>query len=148
MLGSGTLNVGTIKGGVAPNVVPNYCEVDLDRRLVPGETQRMVVSQIKSLMKELKIDYEMEVKKSRPPFALDKGSFLPRFMGRLVPVEYTSAPGYTEAELYKSLANIDCVVYGPGDKEVIHKENEYVSVSSLYRSQQYFTKIINAYCQS
>lgn len=148
MLGTGTLNAGTIKGGVAPNVVPDCCEIDLDRRLVPGEDERMVVSQIKSIMKELKIDYDMDVKKSRPPFALDQQSFLPKFMGKFVPVEYTSAPGYTEAELYKSLGNIDCVVYGPGDKEVIHKENECVSVQSLYTSQKYFTKIISAWCQS
>jgi len=33
-----SINVGTIKGGVKTNVVPDMCEVNIDRRLLPEET--------------------------------------------------------------------------------------------------------------
>src|SRR5205085_713777 len=36
VLGGATLNVGTIRGGVKTNVVPDCCTVALDMRTVPG----------------------------------------------------------------------------------------------------------------
>lgn len=33
-----TLNLGTISGGAAPNIVPAKCRVELDIRYLPGET--------------------------------------------------------------------------------------------------------------
>ncbi|WP_422930569.1 M20 family metallopeptidase [Singulisphaera sp. PoT] len=37
VLGSPTLSVGRIEGGVSVNVVPDWCAVEIDRRLIPGE---------------------------------------------------------------------------------------------------------------
>ena len=37
LVGSPTVNAALISGGSAPNVVPDRCEVDIDRRIVPGE---------------------------------------------------------------------------------------------------------------
>ena len=36
-LGPPTVNVALVAGGSAPNVVPDRCEVEIDRRIVPGE---------------------------------------------------------------------------------------------------------------
>ena len=38
LVGRPTVNAALIRGGSAPNVVPDRCEVDIDRRIVPGET--------------------------------------------------------------------------------------------------------------
>jgi acetylornithine deacetylase len=38
LLGPGVINVGTIEGGLKPNIVPSCCRVGLSRRLLPGET--------------------------------------------------------------------------------------------------------------
>ena len=37
LTGPPTVNVALIAGGSAPNVVPDRCEVEIDRRIVPGE---------------------------------------------------------------------------------------------------------------
>ena len=37
MLGPPTLSVGRIEGGQSVNVVPDWCEIEVDRRLIPGE---------------------------------------------------------------------------------------------------------------
>ena len=37
ILGSPSLSVGRIEGGESVNVVPDWCEVEVDRRLIPGE---------------------------------------------------------------------------------------------------------------
>ena len=38
LTGRPTVNAALITGGSAPNVVPDRCEVDIDRRISPGET--------------------------------------------------------------------------------------------------------------
>ncbi len=40
ILGPPSLSVGRIEGGVSVNVVPDRCEVEIDRRMIPGETAR------------------------------------------------------------------------------------------------------------
>ena len=37
LLGPATLSVGLIEGGTSVNTVPDFCHVEVDRRLVPGE---------------------------------------------------------------------------------------------------------------
>ena len=148
LLGKGTINIGTIHGGTATNVVPDYCEVEIDRRIVPGENIAIVLSQIKKILDGLKLDYELEVKKSRAPFKLSENSYIVKFLRGIVSGDYGGAPGYTEAELYKTMANIDCVVFGPGEKEVIHKPNEYVYVADLIKSKDYFSRIVRMWCHS
>ena len=43
VLGNATWNVGTIRGGAGVNVVPDRCEIEIDRRLVPGDTSAEVL---------------------------------------------------------------------------------------------------------
>ncbi|HXH29027.1 MAG TPA: M20/M25/M40 family metallo-hydrolase, partial [Candidatus Polarisedimenticolia bacterium] len=46
ILGGPTLNVGLIRGGVAPNAVPADCEATLDIRYVPGQTAESVRAEV------------------------------------------------------------------------------------------------------
>ncbi|WP_158621296.1 M20 family metallopeptidase [Streptomyces triticirhizae] len=50
LLGHPTVNVGTIEGGVKPNIVPSRCRVGLSRRLLPGETPAVVRAEIAELL--------------------------------------------------------------------------------------------------
>ena len=36
VLGHPTINTGIVRGGSQPNIVPDVCEADLDRRTLPG----------------------------------------------------------------------------------------------------------------
>ena len=37
LLGTPTINLGTVQGGICVNAVPDRCTVELDRRLLPHE---------------------------------------------------------------------------------------------------------------
>lgn len=50
LVGSPTLSVGTIRGGVAVNVVPERCEIMVDRRIVPGETPDEALAEIEAVL--------------------------------------------------------------------------------------------------
>lgn len=49
LLGKSTYTVGTIRGGVAINVIPDACEAQLDIRLIPGLDHGEVVRQVQEL---------------------------------------------------------------------------------------------------
>src|SRR3954467_1188440 len=59
LLGCATVSVGTICGGTQPNIVPDQCEISVDRRTLPGETEAGVSRQIKQLLAKRGIKVEM-----------------------------------------------------------------------------------------
>jgi acetylornithine deacetylase/succinyl-diaminopimelate desuccinylase family protein len=145
LLGRGTANIGKISGGTAMNVVPDACVIEIDRRIVPGETPDVAVQQVKTLLKKLKISADVELLFGRAAFKLNQDSkiiaIVKNGLGKIPP--FMGSTGYTEAELYKAEANIDSVVFGPGLKKIIHKANEYVPVSDLTKYDTMLGKIIN-----
>ncbi len=40
LLGSASMIITTINGGTAPNIVPQHCDIEIDRRLVPGKKNK------------------------------------------------------------------------------------------------------------
>ncbi len=73
-----TYNVGTIKGGIKVNVVPDYCEFTVDFRLLPGTDTSFIVKQVESLLSEVceerDLRFELEVMFSAPPHEVDTSS--------------------------------------------------------------------------
>ncbi len=57
LLGPATLNVGVIRGGVQVNFVPDSCSIEIDRRLLPGETVMDVLGGYQQLLDTLKAQY-------------------------------------------------------------------------------------------
>ena len=48
LLGTPTINVGKIEGGIKFNIVPDKCILDVDRRLIPGETLELAKKQLEN----------------------------------------------------------------------------------------------------
>ena len=60
------LNIGTIKGGVQGATVPDLCEEEILRGMVPGETFEQVQNEFKAVLDSVKetdseLQYELEV---------------------------------------------------------------------------------------
>jgi len=53
LVGHSSLVVTTIQGGVAPNVVPDRCQIVIDRRLIPGEDLKGAQQEIEALLQGL-----------------------------------------------------------------------------------------------
>ena len=50
LLGPATANVGVIQGGVQVNFVPDHCSIEVDRRLLPGESADSVLKHYHDLL--------------------------------------------------------------------------------------------------
>jgi acetylornithine deacetylase/succinyl-diaminopimelate desuccinylase-like protein len=146
LLGSGTINVGKIAGGIKVNVVPDYCEVEIDRRVIPGETPQIAKKQVEAILKKLKIKGKVELLVSRLPMKLPEDSLVVKALKEITGAKTKGEAGYTEAEFYYRECGIECVVFGPGNPDLCHMTNEHIKISNLRKGCVIFEKIIKKFC--
>jgi len=48
-----TINVGTIHGGTVANMIPSQCKLEINRRIIPGETFDMAEQEIRAILDQL-----------------------------------------------------------------------------------------------
>lgn len=146
ILGSGTINVGKISGGIKVNVVPDSCEIEIDRRIILGETPELAKRQVEGIMRKLKIKGEVELLVSRLPMKIPEDSTFIKTLKNITRTKTQGESGYTEAELYYRECGIECVVCGPGDPNLCHVSNEYITLKELKRGVRIFENIIRKFC--
>ena len=135
-----TLNVGTIHGGTAKNIVPGECRFLLEWRSLPGEPAGTVPDAVRKIVEEIRHEdpeftCEMQVIRQQPGFATDETSPLLRRWIEGTGLESTGVPFGTEAPLLARVAQ-DVIVAGPGDMRTAHSERECVSIAELERCVQ------------
>ena len=146
LLGSGTINVGVIKGGTKVNVVPDLCEIEIDRRIIPGETPKLAINQIKNIVKKLKLKADYEIDKSRLPMQLSEKLELIKLLKSITKIDFVGESGYTEAEMFYRDARIPCISFGPGISELAHTKNEYIPIKNLQKATNVYEKLIRKVC--
>ncbi|MBA7591059.1 Acetylornithine deacetylase [subsurface metagenome] len=48
-----TINVGTIQGGTVVNMIPSQCKLEINRRIIPGESFEMAEKEIQAILDQL-----------------------------------------------------------------------------------------------
>jgi len=151
LLGASTLSINTIRGGAAVNVVPDRCRVDVDIRTVPGTDHEGVVTAIRSACGDLDFDVALDVLMSAP--AVETDAALPavqtaiavasRLRGR--PETAGAVPYFTEASIYQSGLRVPAIIYGPGEAELAHQPNEWVSIPAYLDAVRFYAEYARAY---
>lgn len=133
-LGTGTLTVTLIKGGQGPNVVPDRCEIFVDRRLVPGEQPPEIAAALHQFAQEhcplpvhMKVTHKLTAFFQRPdtPFVKTLSAWSGLEAGV---VSYG-----TNAWAYTSLPGA-CVIFGPGSIDQAHRDVEWVEIAQLEKA--------------
>jgi acetylornithine deacetylase/succinyl-diaminopimelate desuccinylase-like protein len=119
--GNTTFNIGQIKGGSAPNVVPDYAEAIIEFRTICSNEA------ILNLLNSLKIEYEIVY--SYDFCVSDKFG-----------INYSIAPYFTEMYFWNKKAKV--IVIGPGDYEDAHSDNEKVSKEEVKKAVEEYLQII------
>jgi acetylornithine deacetylase/succinyl-diaminopimelate desuccinylase-like protein len=135
LLGSPTISVGAIRGGTQANVVPDRCEIIIDRRTIPGEREAAVVGELKRFLKTQE-NARMVNYKTNPCLPMETNLKLPlvrEFMGQLGQKEAEGVDFFCDSAVL-SAAGIPCVVFGPGDIAQAHTIDEWIAVTQLERA--------------
>ena len=141
LLSGPTVNVGTIKGGIAPNVVAGEAEAILDIRYVPSQTPEGIMKELHTFIESLrkhdpKIDVVIEKVSSQIPTEVSPDSDFVKLVSGAVRSVLGKEPklvgigGATVAKSYLS-HGIPAVMYGPGDERIDHIANEYIELDQV-----------------
>ena len=135
ILGHPTINTGTIKCGIQPNIVPDNCEAQLDRRTLPGETFISIQKEIQLLLNKHKINASISNIKKFPCPAMETDTSSPwvrRFMRSARQSKSIGVDYYCDAA---NLADtgIPTIVWGPGNIAQAHTKDEWISINQIER---------------
>jgi acetylornithine deacetylase len=146
MLGSPSIAVTGIKAGDfnTPNKIADESIIQLDIRTVRG-----MHSQVPDLLNKFLASVTDKAKlvscEGAPPGVTEKQSALRQAFSTLKPSLPQEAMIGSSDLCFFVNAGIPAIIFGPGEKEVIHDENEYVLVKNLDRCLTTLKKIVGAY---
>jgi acetylornithine deacetylase len=127
-----------VQGGTQPNIVPNSCHILIDRRTLPGETARSVMSEIKTLLAKRKLAATVQDEKVAecPPMQTDVTlPAVSEFLSRNGQKQPEGARYFCDAAVLAG-ARIPSVVFGPGDIAQAHTADEWVSLKAVDRARR------------
>ncbi len=154
LVGRPSANAAVITGGSAPNVVPDRCELLIDRRIIPGETDP---AQVLAPFDRLAADIAREHPEVDLTFAIDAWTEAAEARARhgrsrtaarrAIAAERGTVgadvgfTGITDARFYINDVQIPTIIMGPGSLSVAHTANEWVLVDDLVAAARIYARI-------
>lgn len=134
------LNIATIRGGTAVNIVPDRCEIEVGIRLLPGMTSEAMQARVREA-----VGADCDVISDSPPMLLDASSdiyraVLPHAQPGPESVSFASDAGWLQT------MGIECLLWGPGAIEVAHKANEFTPKDEFHRAGGMLRELIARFC--
>lgn len=158
IVGRSSLAVTQIRGGDAPSMVPGWCEVEIDRRLLPGETREQVRAEIERCLREAKpngdgVTYELDNYLFVPASHIDPehslvqaatraGSRVRTAAGRIGAPRVEAFAATCEAPFFLLDKGIPTLICGPGSLAQAHTIDEYVEVAQVVEAVQLYIAFV------
>ena len=141
LTGRAQCSINLIRGGTQINIIPEHCEIHVDRRLVPGEDSDTVIPAVENVLEELRAgNSELTVVQEAPDMVdspLDPaggeafGAVVASVLKSMELPDGLTGVGYgTDASSF-SRAGIPAVVLGPGDIAQGHTADEWIELDQL-----------------
>ena len=145
LLRHATINVGSIRGGRQPNIVPDECQIRIDRRTIPGERDPAVKQEILRFLKQRGLIATLvDTKDEAPAHPLETDSRLPLVQQLLRAARQHGPAGvdfFSDAGVLGA-GGIPSVVFGPGDIAQAHTADEWVAVNQLERGERLLSRFL------
>jgi acetylornithine deacetylase len=153
LTGRAVASVNVLRGGSAPNIIPDACVCEVDRRVVPGEDAHAVLPTVAALLERLKQDddafnFTQTLKVAHPPLLPESSAaVLPLVKQSLnacgVRKPAVGAPFATHAG-YLAQAGLPTLVLGPGSPYPAHTKDEWVSVDEIELGVKVYGELMSA----
>lgn len=154
LCGAATLSIGTIRGGKQINIVPESCTIEVDRRIIPGESPQRVYDEIvaeitgwcaargiRCTIEPLLLDWALDTPPDDP---------LVRCSGEVsarlgLPPEPCGETYGSDASKLRGMAGIPTIVFGPGSIAQAHSAEEWVAVADVQRAAAFYMELARTY---
>jgi len=142
LLGHGSVHAGTIRGGVAPSVYPEACELRLERRTLPSEDpadfrgeMAELLAAVRERHPEVEADLETELLREGSDVPTEHPgvvSLLAAVEGEGLAPRVAGMTAWVDAA-FLNAAGIPSICFGPGSIEQAHSADEWVSLREIER---------------
>jgi len=151
LLSPPTINLGSIRGGTAPNIVPAECEAQVDFRFLPSQKAEDIEKAIKEIAARIEREHQgarfsFERVMMVDPIRIDPSHELVRRLQRSAREVLGRQPGFcgmSGSTVAKPLVRtgIPAVGFAPGDENQAHAANESISIDEMLS----FAKVIGTF---
>ena len=148
--GPPTLSLGTIRGGTGVNLVPDLVVLEIDRRIVPGESPREardeVIRRIAAAAPGARIEHDEPFVESGglPEADTSFAAALTAAAAALgVEARRTAARYGTNASIFAA-AGVPSVVFGPGSIAQAHTADEWIDLDEVDRAAAVLCGVVSA----
>jgi succinyl-diaminopimelate desuccinylase len=150
LMGQATLNVGTIRGGLNINSVPDEAVIGVDIRTIPNIKHAQLKAE---LMRQLGEEVELETildlesiyTEPTDPWIQEVFEVAGAFLGKRP--EPRVATYFTDAAaLNVAYRKPPTIILGPGEAQMAHQTNEYCVVDRVAESVAIFEEIARRWC--
>ena len=141
------LNVGTVAGGSAANVIPDRCEVHLGIRVLPGMTVDDVSARVRAAVAgAVEEPFALEPVSESPAMLLDPDAPIHRALCEAVGQRESHSVMFASDAGWLQRAGFESVLFGPGSIEVAHQPNEFLPVEEFRRAGEVLDGLIHRSC--
>lgn len=117
-----------IGGGVAGNVIPDLCEIEVNYRFAPSRSVDQAIAEVRGLFRGFEVEITDSSPGARPGLDAPLAQEFVRAVGGVAKPKY----GWTDVARFSALG-VPAVNYGPGDPMLAHHDEERVPVSQIER---------------
>lgn len=121
-----SLSAVRIAGGVAGNVVPDYCEVEINYRFAPSKTAADAEAHVRDVLEGFEVEVTDAAEGARPGLDAEIARQFVEAVGAVPRPKY----GWTDVARFSALG-IPAVNYGPGDPHLAHHDEERVPLAQI-----------------
>jgi len=120
------LNAVAIRGGVAGNVIPDLCEVDVNYRFAPSKSPQDAEAHVRSAFEGFDVEIVDIAAGARPGLDAPVAQQFLAAVGGEAHAKY----GWTDVARFSALG-VPAVNYGPGDPHLAHHDEERVPLAQI-----------------
>ncbi len=151
LTGGATCAITTIQGGTQVNIIPDRCELAINRRLAPQENPAVARGQLDEMIQAV-LDEHPEIVLTTEGYqavpALDdttNQSLQPVVAAALKTCELPTAPFGAPFATHAgplSKAGLAAIVIGPGDPTPAHTKDEYVEIDQIEQGANFYATLM------
>ncbi|MHA6529731.1 M20 family metallopeptidase [Paenibacillus sp. BAC0078] len=158
VLGTSSLSVNKIEGGVQTNVIPDRCTIDVDIRTVPPLQHASLLEEIEARLQQIQqlhpgYRYELEQLLDRSVVYTDPSRELiatalevAASLGGTEQSEeevraVQGVPYYTDGSVLHDNGRLPVLIYGPGDPALAHQPDEWVDIEAYLASISFYREL-------
>ncbi|WP_404435561.1 succinyl-diaminopimelate desuccinylase [Microbacterium aerolatum] len=120
-----------ITGGVAGNVIPDLCEVEVNYRFAPSKTAADAAAHLRGVLDGFEVEITDAADGARPGLDAPIAQEFVAAVGAVPKPKY----GWTDVARFSALG-IPAVNYGPGDPHLAHHDEERVPLAQIDAVEQ------------